>query len=99
MRTTLDIDDDVLFAAKELAVKEKKTAGKVFSEFFRRGLQKGESGIGDGKTGAPYALRNGIPILPCRDEVITSEHIQNLMEQEGIQPSCGTFLISTSSSR
>ena len=28
MRTTLDIDDDVLQAAKELARSEKKTAGK-----------------------------------------------------------------------
>jgi hypothetical protein len=29
MRTTLDIDDDVLAAAKELASAQKKTAGKV----------------------------------------------------------------------
>jgi hypothetical protein len=31
MRTTLDIDDDVLRAAKDLARREKKTAGKVIS--------------------------------------------------------------------
>jgi hypothetical protein len=31
MRTTLDIDDDVLFAAKEIARREKKTIGKVVS--------------------------------------------------------------------
>jgi len=34
MRTTLEIDDDVLHAAKEIAAKERKTAGKIVSEFF-----------------------------------------------------------------
>jgi hypothetical protein len=38
MRTTLDIDDDVLRAAKELARREKKTAGAVISELTRRAL-------------------------------------------------------------
>ncbi len=43
MRTTLDIDANVLVAAKELAAKERKTAGKILSEFFRRSLQAGDS--------------------------------------------------------
>ena len=38
MRTTLDIDDDILQAAKELARAEKKTAGQVLSELARKGL-------------------------------------------------------------
>jgi hypothetical protein len=29
MRTTLDIDDDILQAAKELAQRERKTAGRI----------------------------------------------------------------------
>ncbi|MFT4103291.1 MAG: CopG family transcriptional regulator [Burkholderiaceae bacterium] len=36
MRTTLDIADDVLFAAKELARREKKSLGQVISELARR---------------------------------------------------------------
>jgi hypothetical protein len=32
MRTTLDIDDDVLTAAKELAAAENKTAGRIISD-------------------------------------------------------------------
>ena len=36
MRTTLDIADDVLFAAKELARREKKPLGQVISELARR---------------------------------------------------------------
>jgi hypothetical protein len=37
MRTTLDIEEDVLFAAKDLARREKKTAGQVISELARKG--------------------------------------------------------------
>lgn len=38
MRTTLDIDDDVLQAAKELARRGKRTAGHVLSALTRRAL-------------------------------------------------------------
>lgn len=84
MRTTLDIDDDVLFAAKELAAKERKTAGKVLSEFFRRAVQSGNHPPEQPKSGQPYQLKNGIPVLPSRGEVITTEHIRRIMEEEGI---------------
>jgi hypothetical protein len=83
MRTTLDIDDDVLFAAKELAVKQRKTAGKVLSEFFRRGLQSGNQETAS-QTGQPYLMKNGIPVFPSRGEVVSSEHIRRLMDDEGI---------------
>ena len=39
MRTTLDIADDVLFAAQEIAQREKKTLGHVISELARRAFQ------------------------------------------------------------
>jgi len=38
MRTTLDIDDQVLNAAKEIAPRQRKTAGAVISELARRAL-------------------------------------------------------------
>ena len=38
MRTTLQIDDDVLLAAKSLARAEKTTLGSVISRLARRGL-------------------------------------------------------------
>ena len=82
MRTTLEIDDDVLFAAKEIAAKERKTAGKIVSELFRRGLQmEAHSGAQDGQ---PYALKNGIPVLASRGDVVTTAHIRKIMEQEGL---------------
>jgi Arc/MetJ family transcription regulator len=56
MRTTLDIDDDVLQAAKELAAVHGKTAGQVVSELARRALTPA----------ATHRLRNGVPVLPRR---------------------------------
>ena len=56
MRTTLDIDDDVLQAAKELAVLRGMTAGQVVSELARRALAP--SGT--------RRVRNGVPLLSRR---------------------------------
>jgi hypothetical protein len=38
MRTTLDIDQDVLAAVKEIAISENSTAGEVLSRLARRAL-------------------------------------------------------------
>ena len=56
VRTTLDLDDDVLQAAKEIASTRGSTAGKVLSELARKAL-------------APARVsrtRNGVPLLPVR---------------------------------
>ena len=84
MRTTLDIDDDVLLAAKELAAREKKTAGKVLSEYFRRAFHaRGRAHAGD-NVSAAFPMRNGVPVLPSRGEVVTTERVERIMEEEGI---------------
>jgi hypothetical protein len=58
MRTTLDLDDDVLQAVKELGLLQKKTAGQMLSELARRALAPSP---------APRArVRNGVPLLPNR---------------------------------
>lgn len=57
MRTTLDLDEDVLLAAKELAAALGTSAGKVVSDLARKGLA----------VPASHArVRNGVPILPRR---------------------------------
>jgi hypothetical protein len=56
MRTTLDLDDDVLAAAKDIAVVRRTTLGKVVSELMRRAIEPQH---------AP-ALRNGVPLLARR---------------------------------
>ncbi|HVL70140.1 MAG TPA: type II toxin-antitoxin system VapB family antitoxin [Vicinamibacterales bacterium] len=57
MRTTLDIDDDVLQAAKELAELHRKSAGEVVSELLRKALQPAPS---------TQRVRNGVPLLTRR---------------------------------
>ena len=83
MRTTLDIDDDVLFAAKELAAKERKTAGKILSEFFRRAMHAPAAATSKASA-TKYLMKNGIPVLPSRGEVVTVEKVRRIMEEEGI---------------
>ena len=66
MRTTVDIDDDVLFAAKELALHSKKPVGAVLSELARRGLDgtphTGEEGEGESFYGFQPWPRRGQPV-------------------------------------
>jgi hypothetical protein len=38
MRTTVDLDDDVLAVARALAAAERRSLGKVVSDLIRRGL-------------------------------------------------------------
>lgn len=56
MRTTLDLDDDVLQAAKELASLQGRTAGQIVSDLLRKALTKPSAG----------KVRNGVPLLPRR---------------------------------
>lgn len=79
MRTTLDIEDDVLQAAKELAQREGGTTGQVISALARRGLAAPAA-----TQNSKSVMRNGVPLLPSRGEVITLEHIQKLRDKEGI---------------
>jgi hypothetical protein len=77
MRTTLDIEDDVLRAAKELADREGASVGQIISKLARRGLEvaiRAESPL----------VRNGVPILPPRAEVITLEHVRRITESGAI---------------
>lgn len=77
MRTTLDIADDVLLAAKELAKREKKTAGEILSQLARKGLQASRSP--SRKTKELFGFRP----FESRGGVITNELIDRLREDEG----------------
>ncbi len=79
MRTTLDIEEDVLQAAKELAQREGSTAGHILSILARRGLT-----IPEGTAKKSPKIRGGVPLLQSRGEVVTNERVRELMVQEGI---------------
>lgn len=82
MRTTLDIEDDVLAAAKELARRENTTTGRLISKLLRRSLT-GEGGAAAGGT-TPRANKAGFRPLPPRGVVVSNEVVNRLRDQEGV---------------
>lgn len=75
MRTTLDLDEDVLQAAKELAEFRGVTAGKVLSDLARKALTP---------TGPVPKVRNGVPLLPHRpgSRIVTMKLVNELRDEE-----------------
>jgi hypothetical protein len=80
MRTTLDIDEDILQAAKELARVENKTAGQVLSELARKGLTQPRRA----NRASKVRIVDGIPLIPARGAVVTKELIDRLIEEEDL---------------
>jgi hypothetical protein len=77
MRTTLDIDDDLLRAAKELARREKLSAGQVVSRLLREALAHGGAAAKGPGVG-------GFRPFPAGDRVVTNDEIDALRDAEGI---------------
>jgi hypothetical protein len=80
MRTTLDIDDDVLQAAKELARREHKTAGRILSELARRGLTQAKDDYSPELTEKEVFL--GFRPFTRRGAIITNEMIDQLRRED-----------------
>jgi hypothetical protein len=77
MRTTLDIADDVLQAAKERARRENRTAGEVVSDLLRQALTAPR----------PNAVREpkaicGFKPFASRGGVVTNELIDQLRNED-----------------
>jgi predicted transcriptional regulator len=75
MRTTLEIDDDVLEAAKILARQSDRTAGAVLSDLARRALTSAP-------TKATHAGVGGFVPFESRGGLVTNEQIDRLREQD-----------------
>ncbi len=72
MRTTLDIDDDALQAAKEIAALRKTTTGKVVSELLKQALAPAKAA----------RFRNGVPLLPQRRGApLTMKRVNDLRDE------------------
>ena len=92
MRTTLDIADDVLFAAKEIAQREKKPVGFIISELARRAFATTNSptstAVSDASTPGAHVAQQlasyGITPLAPRGGVVSNELIDRLRDTEGI---------------
>jgi len=80
MRTTLDIADDVLQAAKERAHREHKTAGQVLSELARHALTL-PPGANASAVREPKAIY-GLQPFPSRGAIVTNEHVNKLRDDD-----------------
>ncbi|MEW6301660.1 MAG: hypothetical protein AB1671_28690 [Thermodesulfobacteriota bacterium] len=83
MRTTLDIDEDLLRTAQELARRQGISAGKVVSRLMRAALlarpeaeQATDLSIGASRTGF-------VPLEPGK-AIVTNDQVNRLREAEGI---------------
>lgn len=81
MRTTLDIDDDLLLAAKERARRENRTAGQVVSSLLRRSL----TGAGELPPRVPgEAVAGFVPFYAQTGVVVTNDMVNRLRDEEGV---------------
>jgi hypothetical protein len=73
MRTTLNIDEDVAVAARELAAGEHRSLGSVISELARRGL-----------TPARIEADEGLPVIrvPAGTRPITPEMVRRALDED-----------------
>jgi len=74
MRTTLNLDEDVLLAVQERARRERRSAGQVLSELAREALKGGSRPPGD--------EHYGFAPLPHRGPAVSNALIDRLREED-----------------
>lgn len=85
MRTTLDIDEDVLVAAKELARRQNLSAGQVVSQMLRRvltGQAVQSTASKDADSGSQTVA--GFRPFPAGRVLVTNDAVNRLRETEGV---------------
>ena len=75
MRTTVDLDEDILRIAKDLAQERAQSLGRVLSDLARQALQPAER---------VAARRGAIPVLPRKPGArpVTARDVKELLETE-----------------
>ncbi len=76
MRTTLDLDDTVLAAARSLARASRITLGEAVSELARRGLRQDTPTPDADLSYSPFPVLVGDP-----DRVVTDEQVAALRDE------------------
>ena len=84
MRTTLDIDDDLLAAALELARHEGSTVGEMISRLVRRSLIREAAGPAHGSRSRRATVPGFRPFPARRGVVATDEQVEALRDAEGV---------------
>jgi hypothetical protein len=77
MRTTLDIDPDVLAAAKEISSRTRRSAGRIISDLARKALSAESP-----PPHAKGAVVNGFETIPAAGRVVAPGLVSALLEEE-----------------
>lgn len=74
MRTTINLDDDVVRVAKDYAAVKNLSLGAAVCDLVRKGIE----------ALPPIRMRNGIAVLnlPAGSPVITSERVRDVLDAE-----------------
>jgi len=83
MRTTLNIADDVLYAAKERARRERRSTGEVLSDLARQALTRGPREPTASEVAEPEVFY-GFEPLPRRGPAVSNELIDRLRDEESV---------------
>lgn len=71
VRTTLNVDDDVLLAAKQRAAVEGTSVGGALPAMARDGMRTAKS----------RWSRNGVPLIPGAGKTVTPQCVQELLDE------------------
>jgi hypothetical protein len=83
MRTTLDIEDDVLAAVRELARRQGMSAGQMVSRLLRTALSGGiASGLASAASGSAVAWFRPFPAQA--GQMVTDEQVDRLRDEAGL---------------
>lgn len=81
MRTTLDIEDDVLLAAKEMGRRNRISTGKALSALAREALTRPRTKVVMKEEKAVYGFR---PLPVASGKIVTNALIDRLRDEEGV---------------
>lgn len=88
MRTTLSIDEDVLFAVKNLAKRQGRSAGEVLSELARSALQApvatAAASSAASALDAQLAVLGLVPYRAPNVQAVSQAQVDALREAEGV---------------
>lgn len=80
MRTTIDIEDDVLQAAKEIAQRERTSAGRDVSRLLRAALTQPATPQEEPSMRDVSGFR---PFASTSARIVTNERVEQLRDEEG----------------
>ncbi|MCE2677104.1 MAG: hypothetical protein ACO24M_07625 [Limnohabitans sp.] len=88
MRTTLDLDEDILAAAKSLAKAGQTTAGRIISDTMRRAIQLGLADPAQARSTTviatePQAVYGFLPLTAPGQQIVTSDMVRAIRDDIG----------------